>query len=367
MPQLTSEISAGQQFQFSSKDGQIAASQTRKFKVLLTSPGEVFDIQSTCGVFIGDVHPYNSGIYCTNYEAQYDGDSRMVVICSFSYESTASATQQDPKQFNPEIRPANWSTSSSLAEVRAYTWERVNGISGSPGTPTPVQNVVGDIYDGVVKQEAVVSITIDQFEPSDPTRHCLLAGSTNSVPFTVGSLQCGMRTVMFRGVQARPVVEQWRGYLYRGWMATYEFVYRRNYVRGWHGIDEALGSTFTYNSEVGWDIVVPLTGFNVKAFNPLDPDPNDDVYGQPLKHESGKITDTLALPNKVTAGSRVRAMLPVYSYEEGGTSQVPSAQPIPLNPTGRPRKESASPKVIMLRYKVTEEIDFKPSFGLRLY
>jgi hypothetical protein len=58
-------------------------------------------------------------------------------------------------------------------------------------------------------------------------------------------------------------------------------------------------------------------------------------------------------------------MVMVFEYENGGASQLPSAQPIPINDNGRPRIDTASPKVLVYRYQVQDEIDFS-QFGLRL-
>jgi hypothetical protein len=125
MPRRVSEISSGGQFSRSSEEGRIADSQTRVFKVLL-NPGEAVDIQEACEVYIGDQHPQNQNIYCTSFSAQFDGESRTVLVCTFQYASTAAASGgesgQDPKSSPPDVRPANWTTSTSLVEVPAREW-----------------------------------------------------------------------------------------------------------------------------------------------------------------------------------------------------------------------------------------------------
>lgn len=354
MPKLVSELASGQQYQFSSKEGQVTASQTRVFKVILSSPGEYIDIQQVCGVYIGDFHPVNVALVCTNYSAQYEGDSRMVVVCTFTYEASAGSSNsqsgQDPKQFSPDIRPANWWTSSSIIEVPVYSWRPVTG--DVPGDAEPATNPVGDAYEGITEPQAIVTITVEQFQQVDPTVMNSQAGVTNAESFRIGTLAPGKRTVMFRGVQSKPVIESWRGQVFRGWMCSYEFVYKRNY------------NSFL-DADIGWDIVVPQSGYNVKAFLPLIGNADDDPYGQPLKHINFKIDNPLSLSPLINAGDKVRAMVRVFEYENGGTSQAPSASPVPLNDDGRPRKESADPKVLLKRYCVTKPVNFS-TFGLRL-
>ena len=51
-------------------------------------------------------------------------------------------------------------------------------------------------------------------------------------------------------------------------------------------------------------------------------------------------------------------MIRVFDYEDGGTSQVPSASPIPLNDNGRPRIDTADPKVLVYGYAVQPEMNF---------
>jgi hypothetical protein len=359
MPKLVSEISAGTTFNFSSSQGQITASMTRVFRVLLNSAGEVFDIQATCNVRIGDQHPYNTDLYCRTFAAQFEGDSRMVALCTFTYESTAGSQQEDPNSKSPEIRPANWSTSTSLSEVPAYSWTKI-GQNGNPiGNAEPAANAPGDRLDGVTRFAPIVSISIDQWEPTDPTKHVALAGTVNQNEFWVGSLRCFRRSLMFRGVSSRPAVESWGGLLYRGWLCSYEFAYQKNHVKGlWENGQ-------SYDADIGWDLAVPHTGFNVLAFNPAGPAADQDVYGQPLKHREQKIFQPLALPDNIAGGDKVRGMVLVHEYEAGGASQLPCAQPIPLNDDGTPRKGTAVPPVLVYRRNPHEEYDFT-NFKLRL-
>jgi hypothetical protein len=92
MPKGVTEISQGNQFSRSANEGQLADSATRTFRVLLNSPSEVFDIQASCGVFVGDPHPTNPNIYCASFDAKYEGDTRMVLVATFNYQSAATAS-----------------------------------------------------------------------------------------------------------------------------------------------------------------------------------------------------------------------------------------------------------------------------------
>jgi hypothetical protein len=368
---MVSEVSSGQQFSRSSEAGVVADSQTRVFRVMMSEVGEYLDIQGACGVQIGDEHPSNTNIFCQSFSAAYEGDSRMVIVCTFQYGTKATSGGGGDSGGGggggPDIRPANWSTSTSLMEVPVYAWYQIN-FDGSPAwnDPGPAVNPVGDRYDGVTRLEPIVTINIEQPEPTDPTRHVLHVGAVNSNAFTLGSLQCPRASVMFRGVQSKPHVEAWGRGVFRGWMASYEFAFRLNRVPYIH-----YGGQRYKDQDIGWDMAVPLTGFNVRAFNPAAPAANEDAFGQPLKHSGGKIVTPLALFENVAAGDKVRAMVKVFEYENGGASQIPSAQPVPLNFDGTPRKvvrdngEFAYP-VLIERYRVAPEIDFTQVLGLRL-
>lgn len=360
MPKLIKEISSGQSFTRSTADGKLADAQVRTFRILLNQPGELVNIQQACNIKPGDPHPVNTNVYCVSWEARFDGDSRAVIIATFNYQSTASSQGQDQNDQPPDIRPANWTTSTSLMEVPAQSWVEVgqnNQAAGVAGAPI---NPAGDRYDGVATFDALVTISIEQYCVDDPTEHCLYAGSVNQEQITVGSLVCQPGSIMFRGVQAKPTVEAYGDLIYRGWTGTYEFAYRPNFVKGiwWNNA--------TYDGNIGWDTAVPQTGFNVKCFLNAG---NVDVAGMPLKHKSGKIDgwpNAVALPDGVNAGDKARAMVLVYEYENGGASQLPSAQPIPLSSDGSPRINTANPPVIVRRYRTAREVNFTNTFGLRL-
>lgn len=343
MPRRVSEISSGGQFSRSSEEGRIADSQTRVFKILL-NPGEGVDIQEACEVFIGDQHPQNQGIYCTSFSAQFDGESRTVLVCTFQYGSTAAASGgesgEDPKSTSPDVRPANWTTSTSLIEVPANEWYVVNSSGVAAEEMTPAQNSADDMYDGISYLTAMVNISVDQLEPTDPTRNIEYCGKVNSVEMSLGTLIMKPRTLMFRGVSCKPTVESWGQLIFRGWIATYEFAYKSN----------------------TWDLRIPQSGINVKAFPPANPRNDQDVFGQFLKQVNGKVkTNPLELFETLTAGEKCRAAVRVHSFDAGAT-QLPAAQSIALNDDGTPRKGAP----LIKRYCPYDQIDLAQTLQLRL-
>jgi hypothetical protein len=365
VPKEVSEVSSGGQFSRSSNEGQLADSQTRSYKIIKSAVDEVVNIQEACQVRIGDQHPFNTNLYCVSFDARFEGDSRLVIAVTFNYQTTAGGGGggQDPKSVPPDVRPAGWTTSSSLIEVPVYTWTRFTAAGGAFNPAAP-KNAAGDRFDAIARYEPVVTISVQHFEPEDPTNNVGLVGVVNHAPYNIGSLRCEIHTIMLRGISSQPVVESWNDRLYKGWTCTYEFAYRKNTVKGlWDGEGQPL-----VDADIGWDIAVPETGFNVLAFNPAAPRADQDIYGQPLRHNRGKIVPPLLLPDGVDAGDRVRAMVKVFDHEEGGTSQLPSAQPVPLNEDGTPRKSfgngAADPPVIIKRYLIYEEYDFT-KFALR--
>jgi hypothetical protein len=367
MPRLAKEISEGVGFSRSSQEGVVADSQQRIFRVILDSPSETFDIQQTCGVSIGDELRAGAGMYCVGFDARYEGSSRLVLLCTFQFQTTAGSAGggggSDPKSKPPDIRPSNYTTSTSLVEVPKNVWALRTGVNGGWAAEEPAINPAGDMYDGVTALEPVVTINITQFEQSDPTRHLAHAGSVNSETIALGSLSMKPGTVMFRGISNEPVVEAWGGLVYRGWKATYEFAYRRNTTR------VRIGSV-TLEADIGWDVAVPVTGFNCRAFAPNTAAADEDIWGQPLQHKGGKVVPPLLLPTGVDAGERVRAMVKVFEYEDGGTSQTPSASPVPLKLNGRPLKTHDANgdlvnRPLVYAYKVQPAINITQTLGLR--
>ena len=344
------------------QDGSVADSQTRVFKIILSQPNEVIDPQTHCDIRVGDQHPINTNIVCKSFDIRFDGESRSVMVVTFNYESSAHASGQDQNNQPPELRAANWTTSTSLIETPLYNWRPRIGVQQWGGLEIPAVNPAGDIYDAVTRLTSMVNISIEQFSVLDPTRFNLYGGYINENVMTLGSLWMDPHTVMFRGVSSQPHIESWGGEIRRGWKSTYEFAYKRNLTK------IMIPGANEQEVSLGWDIAVPQTGFNVSAFTPPGEN-DDDRFGQPLKHGNGRIefdNGDPVLPLNVTDGEKVRAMVKVFEYENGGVSQAPSASPIPLNDNGRPRKNTANPKVLVYGYQVQPSINLTQTLQLRL-
>lgn len=365
MPKLVSELAQGNTFSRSSDGGALADSATRVFKIILNTPDEALDIFAAIGVNIGDVYSPTNPIPCVSVEGRADGESRLVRIVTAQYRSSAGVGASgggggggggstDPKATAPDLRFASFSVSTSYMEMPAWTW--IEDVSVKPVNLKPAVNPVGDLYDGVSRYEPVVNFSFKQFEATDPTGKLQHVGKVNSNSGTFGSLSLFPRSTLFKACNIEQHVESWGGLLYRGFMVSYEFAYRKNPQR--------LGSA-GITSDIGWDIAVPQTGFNVYAFNPPG-DLTQEVFGQPLKHSSGKVVIPVSLPDNVTAGEKVRAMVKVMEYQEGGASQTPSAQPVALNDDGTPRSSNPpGEKVIVYRRGQHDEFNFA-TLNLRL-
>lgn len=402
MPQV-SEITSGSTFSRSSEAGRLADQTTRVFRVISDAPGASVDVQAACGVRIGDVHPQNSNVYCTAFDVAYDGDSRIVLLVTFNYQATPSSSsdRQDQKSQPPDVRPANFTTSTALIETPIYKWRPRTGVT-QWGSETAATNAAGDMYEGIAQLTGMVNIQIVQEFSTDPTTFNEYCGYINDEEITLGTLVMAPHTVMFRGVQSQPYAETWGNLFFRGWKATYEFAYRKNRTKiivPRPGVpDPGFGPGVPDGIEekevdLGWDIAVPQSGHNVLAFDPKQAGTDDDIFGQPLLHGDASAFDPAPagmpataimqkyagvvippadggyyLPKDVTAGGRMPAMVKVFSYENGnkGCSQARASSPIPLNPNGRPRKESANPKVLVYGYQIQPSVNFTTTLGLRL-
>ena len=356
MPKMVSEISQGDQFGRSSDGGQLADTATRVFKVILSSPTEFLDIFEATGIAIGDPYTSVNPIPCASIEARADGESRLVRVITVQYRTSSMIDGEggtgmpDPMTISPDIRPANFSTSTSLYEMPAVKW--VPYPQGNQWVP--VVNSAGDIMDGVSRLAPITTIRVTQFELFPGTVRAEHCGKINDEVMSLGSyLTCQRHTVMFRGVEASPQVESFGSLTYRGFMNSYEFMYRPNFIDG--------------DGEIGWDNLVPLSGFNCKAFNPAAPGADKDPYAMPLKRDGdyGPILQPLALQDGVVAGDKVRAMVRVAGSGKE-IFQQPSAQPIPLNEDGTPRSETSDPKVILWRRQVQTAINLSQTLQLRL-
>lgn len=361
MPKAVTEITAGNQFTRSGGTGTGNDNNDRVFRIILNSPTEVFNPETDPDVNtkIGDKHPVND-VYCTSYGVRFEGDIRLVMLCTMQYGAAAGSISagNDPNSQPPEVRPANWTTNTSLVEQPVYRWRKRTDIT-QWAAETSAENSAGDIYEAVSQLTPIVNISITQSETLDPTKHNLHAGKVNSEVIVLGSLTMNPHTVMFRGVSNTPVVENWGGVTLRRWQCTYEFAYKPNVT------SIVLGGIPT-EVELGWDIAVPQTGYNVICFTPVPGAASQDSWGQPLKHAMGKVVIPLSVPEALASGDKARAMVRVADVENRGLSQAPSASPIALNDDGTARLDTANPKVLVYGYAVQPELNLTQTLQLRL-
>jgi hypothetical protein len=364
MPKMVSELSQGNAFSRSSDGGGLADTATRKWKVILNSPGETWDIGLAVGVNIGTPYSGRSPIPCVSLEAAADGDSRLVRIVTAQYRSSPSAAPgaPDPKTQPPQVRPALYSMSTSLTEIAAWGGSVVTGSSG--GAWTPALNPVGDLVDGITRLEPVVTINIDQYSSSDMSQMLAYCGYVNSDAFTFSSLSVAQHCCMLQSISTNPVVEQFGDVTFRGFKITFGFAVRAHW-------------TITRNGfrAIGWDIAVPQTGFNIKntGLNRSDVDTRVLVLAQ----KDGKVAKPAALANG-TDGFKVRAQVTVPAGEKEaadtfGYAQRPAAQPVALNDDGTPRNPDnfgVAQKVLINQICIQPEMAFGnnfSNFGIRWY
>ena len=387
MPKAVSEVSVGNQFSRSANEGRLADSSARTFRVVLSSPGEVFDIQSTCGVFIGDPHPINISTACVSFDAKYEGDSRTVLLATFTYESAPSASgggggeSPSPKTISPDVRPANWTISTELSEMPVRTWYRRTGTYEWSEFGSQPLNPVGDMYEGVSTLKPMTSIKVTQFVlggADDPTKHCYLVGRINAPAnpsdpdanqnIQLGTLSILPHTLMLRAINATPTVESWKNLIFRGWNVEYTFLLRDQYVPV--NFDSSGEAATTTKVNIGWDMAVILEGRNVKCFNPAGASAWQDAFGQPLKPGSDQAPldpNNPVLCPPLTAGETAPACVMTPGISERGVSQAVAGAPIALNPDGTPRYITGSRGPVVWAYQIYDHFDMVNILQLRLY
>lgn len=352
MPKLVSPLAQGNAFGRSSDGGGAADNAVKKWKVLLNSPDENWDIFETVGVNIGDLYSDANPIPCVSVDAAHDGDSRVVCIVTAQYRSSPGAAPDapDPKSQDPEVRPAMYSMSTSLTEIAAWAGKRVtDGVSGNW---TPAVNPVGDMYDGVTRLEPVVTINIDQYSLYDQSSQLGYCGYVNSNAFQFSGLTVYPHCCMLQSVQSNPVVEQFGGRTFRGFKVTFGFAVRSHWT--------IVAGNF---EPIGWDIAVPQTGMNIRNTGIGRSDV--DQLALTLKHEDGKVVEPFAIPIGYQ-GFKMRGNVAIAAFEGGGVCQRPCAQPIPLNDDGTPRNTdifSAEDKVLIYRVCLQPEMPFGDNFS----
>ena len=303
------------------------------WKVILNAPDEALDIFDAIGVNIGDVYSDGKPIPCVSVEGRADGESRMVRIITAQYRTSAGVGSSggggggggggDPRATAPDLRFASFAVSTSYMEMPAWAW--LEDPTADATNFVDASNPVGDMYDGITRYEPIVNFSFKQFEATQPTAKLQHVGKVNSNSGTFGSLTLFPRSTLFKACNIEQHVESWGGLTYRGFMVSYEFAYRKN-----------RQSVMSGSEDIGWDVAVPQTGFNVFAFAPPG-NVGTDVYGQPLKHSKGRVIFPNELPTDILPGDKVRAMVKVMEYTDGGASQTPSAQPVALTVDGNPK------------------------------
>jgi hypothetical protein len=371
MPKLVKEITSGQENSRSVDGGQLADVSVRTWRVILQSPAEAYDVQKEVGVYIGDAHPVNTELPCVSISEKSEGDSRVVRIVTATYRTTPGADPgNDPNKQPPDIRPAQYSITSSLMEVPATSWRKVGQVfvpGFRPGVfgngfamggfedgledPKPPVNPTGTRYDGVSTLVPIISINIEQFD-NYPTRRLGDSGKVNSDEFTFLGLQIKKYTCMLRNISVRPVVESHGTAIYRGFQRNYEFAIKTN--GGWL-IEQLVEGFDIINNGLG------QAGVDQGALN--------------LEHDDGVIK---GWPNDLelaadTQGKKMRARV-LISAPNGKAMQRPSAQPIALNLDGTPRDVQNPPNgeapILTERYLTQDAIPFGPNFvnmGVRIF
>lgn len=345
---------------------------TRVFKMMLDAPVDIntvnaFDaISQLDGGFngIGTLHPLDPFSSCSAVSIAPDGDSRMVYTITLSYTpSDAIALEQgggndnqpDPREQEPDLRPANWSTSTTTIEVPSWVW--VPRWGANNGVPTPVVNPAGDLVDGVTILQPIVNISVEQYCSGDQTVFSRAVGMVNENQGRIGSLNLFPRSTLFRSVSFKPHAEKIGRRVWRGWLGTFEFSYKPNFNN-------------YLNEYLGWDIAIPLSGFNIiNSFGA-----NVDKGACHLELENDTTGAIKNWPNPAIApgtnGEKMRANVLITAPTDGGTraSQRPSASPVPLNENGTPRDPKTPMNqggpVLVRRYQVYDAFDMS-TLGLR--
>jgi hypothetical protein len=359
MPKIVSELAQGNAFGRSSDNGGAADHATRKFKVLLNHPNESWNVFAAIGINIGDIYSQSSPIPCVSVEAVHDGESRVVCIVTAEYRSSpgAGSDAPDPKSQEPTVRPAMYSMTTSLTEIAAWGGSVVSG--GSSGPWIPAVNPVGDLVDGVTRLEPVVNINIEQYSYVDKTDIMAYTGYVNSDEFSFSGLTIYPHCCMLQSINTTPVVENFSGATFRGFKVTLGFAVRAHWTITRNGFEP-----------IGWDVAVPLTGFNIRNSGLGRSDVDQKALC--LEHKDFKVElDASKNPKSLadgTVNAKVRGSVTVAATgsEAGGYLQRPCAQPIALNDDGTPRNVDAFPadqKVLINRICLQPEMEFGQNFA----
>lgn len=344
---LVTEISQGNSFSVTSEAGRGAYSATRAWKVLLSSPGESWDINQLTGVNIGDAYSGGNPIPCVSIEGRSEGDSRLVKIITATYRATPGTdTATDPKTQNPTSRPPLYSMSVALSEIAAWGGQAYRNGSWTWG---PATNPAGSLVDGISRLEPVVTINIDQYSSSDQSAMLGYVGYVNDSAFSFSSLSIGVHCCMFQGLSVNPVVEQFGPATFRGFKLTFTFAIRSHYTWTRDGV-----------MAIGWGLAIPQTGFDIICDGLGRADVEQEAL--PLQHENQVVVEPNAIVASL-AGKKGRAMVPIPASDDKKWCQRVASQPVALNDDGTPRSRNASPPVLINRVCLQPSMAFGNNFS----
>jgi hypothetical protein len=351
---LIKEVTQGQGATLSA--GGSGVQYTRVFKMLLDAPVDINTVDVAAGITsldgqftgIGTLHPLDSFASCESVSVSPDGDSRLAYTVTLTYRPSGAIaldqagdnnTEPDPREQAPDLRSANWSTSTTTIEVPSWWW--IPRWGNQAGVAVPAFNPARDIVDGLTILQPIVNISVEQYCAGDQTQYSQYVGMVNENQGKLGSLDLFPRSVLFRSVSFKPHAEVIGRRKWRGWIGTFEFAYKANYN---NYLEEFLG----------WDIAIPLAGFNI--INQFGQDVDKGACHLELENEqTGAIKNWPnnwngpGFPPGVqiaggTNGRKMRANVLITTPTENGTraSQRPSASPVPLNEDGTPRDPAAT-------------------------
>ena len=338
----------------------------RVWKIVYDNPSDIVndDVRTRIGATVGQSHPTNPFCVCDSIDVKPDGESRHVFIVTATYSSQALSLQQggyetgaggnaDPRSQPPDTRKANWSTDTGTIEAPSWHWKPISPPQApNVGVWGMAKNPVGDMYDGVTTMQPIVTIKVEQTQAKDPNVWAMYAGQVNTNAFRIGALQCGERSVMLKGISATPHAEIVGNRRWRGWKANYEFVYKPGY-------------NSYLNLFLGWDVAIPVSGFNVKNVAGSQARNDVEVGSLALKlTDLGTIDPNLAgaVIEPTLVGKKSRANV-LISAPNAKAAQRPSAQPVALNWDGTPRENNLMPFV--QRCQVFADFDMT-LMGIRL-
>lgn len=367
-----SEITAGKSASLSlnaTGGGRRGLQFTRAFKILTDNPGDIesTDVQAVVGVAVGDLYPGVPAAVCDSLQLKPDGDSRVAWTLTATYTASDVSLESgggsgggddqtpDPRSQSPEVRPANWTTSTTTIEVPSWWWMPVDA-QGNAGAAELAANPVGDMYDGITILQPIVNISVEQYVSGDQLVFSQAVGKVNSNQGRIGSLNLFPRSVLFRSIACKPHTERIGRRTWRGWLATFEFSYKPNY----NNYLQAM---------IGWDIAIPITGFNCINNGLGNADVETGALALELEDESLGVIKNWPNPAICPGlvGEKVRANVLVSPDRPGvKAAQRPSAQPIPLNRDGTPRNQKlpANQRVLIQRAQIYDAFDMS-TLGLR--